>query len=119
MIHIICLEPRLVRNRNDPGLLATLGRSYAEIGNNPRAIELLERYIALRPDDGEAYGHLADLYRATGHAARRIAMLKRAVMLVPRLPRVAELARAYREAEQADEELAQGEVHRGVLGAAG
>ena len=60
---ITLLEPRLARNGNDIGLLATLGRSYAEIGNYPRAIELLGRYVALRPDDGEAYAKLADLYR--------------------------------------------------------
>src|ERR1700751_2715400 len=59
---ITLLEPRLARNGNDIGLLATLGRSYAEIGNYPRAIELLGRYVALRPDDGEAYAKLADLY---------------------------------------------------------
>ncbi len=103
---IALLEPRLARNENDPGLLATLGRSYAEIGNNPRATELLERYIALRPDDGEAYGRLADLYRAVGDRTRRIAMLRRSVVLTPRLSRVAELAGVYHEDGQADEELA-------------
>jgi Flp pilus assembly protein TadD len=103
---IALLEPRLAHNKDDPGLLATLGRSYAEIGNNPRATELLERYLALRPDDGEAYGRLADLARAAGNAARRIAMLKRSVALTPRLSRVAELAGIYREQGQADEELA-------------
>ena len=52
---ISLLEPRLALGEDDPNLLATLGRSYAEIGNYRRATELLERYTALRPDDGEAY----------------------------------------------------------------
>ncbi len=30
---IALLEPRVARGENDPGVLATLARSYAEIGN--------------------------------------------------------------------------------------
>lgn len=48
---ISLLEPQLARGEDDPALLATLGRAYAEIGNYRRAAELLERYTALRPDD--------------------------------------------------------------------
>ena len=73
---IALLKPRLERNGNDIGILATLARSYAEIGNYRRAIELLDRYIALRSDDGEAYAKLADLYKSTGDTTSRIVSLK-------------------------------------------
>jgi tetratricopeptide (TPR) repeat protein len=100
------LEPRLAESGNDVDLLATLGRSYAETGNNQRAIELLDRFIAIRPDDGEAYGRLADLYKRTGDTARQVVMLERSVAITPRLPRAVELAALYRERQQPELELA-------------
>jgi tetratricopeptide (TPR) repeat protein len=103
---IALLEPQLARNGDDPDLLATLGRSYAEIGDHPRAAALLERYIALRPDDGDAYAHLADLYNRTGDQDRRLAMLRRSLALMPRLSRAMELAGLYRDRRQTGEELA-------------
>lgn len=103
---IALLEPRLARGDNDPDLLATLGRCYAETGNYKRATELLERYIALRPNDGGAYARLADLYKRAGDVTRQIAMLRRAIEINPKLPRVAELAAAYRGEQRTDEELA-------------
>ena len=103
---ISLLEPRLALGEDDPNLLATLGRSYAEIGNYRRATELLERYTALRPDDGEAYAGLADLYKSTGDQKKQIAMLKRSIAITPRLSRAAELALLSREERHADEEVA-------------
>jgi hypothetical protein len=103
---IALLEPRLARGDNDPDLLATLGRCYAAIHNYPRAIELLERYITLRPDDGGAYASLADLYKNTGDVTRQIAMLKRSIAITPALMRALELAILYREGQRPDEELA-------------
>jgi tetratricopeptide (TPR) repeat protein len=103
---ISLLEPQLARGENDPALLATLGRAYAEIGNYRRATELLERYTALRPDDSEAYGRLADLYKSAGDATRRVAMLKHSIAITPRLSRAVELAGLYREEQQSDDELA-------------
>ena len=102
---IALLEPRLARGENDPRLLATLGRSYAELGNYQRATELLERYVALRPNDGEAYVRLADLYKRAGDTTTRISMLEHSVALAPKLSRVAELAGLYRQERQADKEL--------------
>src|SRR5690348_6545004 len=63
---VALLEPKLAREGDDPNLLATLGRAHADLGNTARAIELLERYIALRPMDAEAYGRLAGLYGTRG-----------------------------------------------------
>jgi tetratricopeptide (TPR) repeat protein len=103
---ISLLEPQLARGEDDPALLATLGRAYAETGNYQHAAELFERYTALRPDDSEAYGRLSDLYKRTGDATRRVAMLKRTIAITPRLSRAVELAALYREEQQSDDELA-------------
>ncbi len=103
---IALLEPRLARGDNDPDLLATLGRCYAETGNYQRATELLERYVALRPNDGGAYARLADLYKRAGNVTKQIAMLRRAIEINPKLSRVADLEAAYRGEQRTDEELA-------------
>jgi tetratricopeptide (TPR) repeat protein len=103
---IAMIEPQLARDGDDPDLLATLGRSYAEIGNHQRAATLLERYILFRPDDGDAYARLADLYNRIGDQARRLAMLQRSLALRPRLSRAMELAGLYRERQEAHQELA-------------
>ena len=103
---IALLEPRIARGENDPNLLATLGRAYAEIGSYQHAIELLERYISLRPDDAEAYARLADLYGKVDDATKQIAMLERSVAIAPTLARAADLAALYRQENQVDKELA-------------
>src|SRR4051794_26893946 len=51
---IALVEDRLARGEDDPDLLATLGRSYAAVGSNQRAIERIEAYTTLRPTDAEA-----------------------------------------------------------------
>jgi tetratricopeptide (TPR) repeat protein len=102
---IAMMEPRLARNGDDPDTLATLGRAYGEIGNHQRAAELLERYIALRPDDADAYARLADLYKSTDQD-KRIAMLQGSLALRPQLSRALELADLYRDSQRTDEERA-------------
>jgi tetratricopeptide (TPR) repeat protein len=102
---IALMEPRLARNGDDPDVLATLGRAYAEIGNHQRATELLEHYIALRPDDAEAFARLAELYKDTDQD-RRATMLQRSLALKPRLSHAIQLADLYRDSQRADDELA-------------
>ena len=87
-------------------LLATLGRSYAAIGNYQRAIQVLQRYAALHPDDGEAYGSLADFYKRTGKSAEQIEMLEQSIAVRPTPARAAELAILYRHAHEEEKELA-------------
>ena len=94
---IALLEPRLAQGETDPTLLAMLGRSYAGLGNFDRASKLLERYTALRPDDADAYGRRADLYKSVGDQVNRIAMLERCLAIKPMLSRAEELAMLYRE----------------------
>ena len=100
------LEPRLAQDGQDPNLLATLARAYADLGDAPRATALLERYVALRPGDADAYGRLAGLYGTVGEAARQRDALERSVELAPKLPRIAELAALYRSLGKVDEERA-------------
>lgn len=100
------LEPRLAREGEDPQLLATLGRAYADLGDATHAIALLERYVALRPTDADAYGRLAGLYGTVGEPARQRDALERSVRLAPKLPRIVELAALYRFLGKADEERA-------------
>ena len=100
------LEPRLAQEGENAGLLATLGRAYADLGNTTQAIALLERYVVLRPADADAYGRLAGLYGTVGEVARQRDALEQSVHLAPKLPRIVELATLYRFLGKADEERA-------------
>lgn len=103
---IAMLAPLLAKDAENPALLATLARSYGEIGQKRRAAGLLERYVALRPDDADAYGELADLYKALGDPARRVARLERALAIRPLLSRALELGGVYRDQGRFAEERA-------------
>jgi tetratricopeptide (TPR) repeat protein len=103
---IALVEDRLSRGEDDPDLLATLGRSYAAIGNNPRAIERLEAYTQRRPRDAQAFAFLADLYGRIGDKPRQVALLERHIAITPTPSRVAELAELYDKDRQTAKELA-------------
>jgi tetratricopeptide (TPR) repeat protein len=103
---IALLEPRLAQGETDPILLAMLGRAYAGVGDFDRASKLLERYTALRPDDADAYGRRADLYKNIGDPVNRVAMLERFLAIKPMPSRAEELAMLYREQNQVGQERA-------------
>jgi tetratricopeptide (TPR) repeat protein len=103
---ISLLEPRLDQNPDDPGHLATLARAYAEDSVYDRAIELMKRYVALRPEDADGYGSLADLYKKTGDVAGQIGVLESSVAIAPKMSRVLELAALYRQAQRPKAEVA-------------
>lgn len=103
---IALIEPRLARDPYNPRLLATLAHSYAKNRAYGRAIELMKRYIALRPRDGDSYAQLADLYKKIGNLTEQIAMLKESLGIKPTISRVLQLAALYRGAQRAKEELA-------------
>lgn len=54
--------------QNDPSntaVLFGLAKEYEKIGDEPKLIETLERYIAASDDEGNAYGMLARTYERT------------------------------------------------------
>jgi tetratricopeptide (TPR) repeat protein len=104
LIHL--LEQQTAKDEIKPALLATLGRAYAEIGDNQRAAQVLEHYTELRPDDGAAFARTADLYKSIGDQEKQIAMLRRNIAVTPTLSRIAELAELYRMRQRPDQELA-------------
>ena len=63
---IALLERRLAEVPGDPDLLAALGRSYAALGEVPKAIDAFDAYLTGRPDD------LAARERGRSPAAERI-----------------------------------------------
>jgi glycosyltransferase involved in cell wall biosynthesis len=73
----------------EPRLLYYLGREYADHGDIPRAIETLERYVAVSRWDDEryfAYVQTADLGVATGDYARALEACWAALEIQPRWP---------------------------------
>src|SRR6478735_5018337 len=82
---IALLEPRLANGENDPATLAALGQAYAAAGDDGRAAGLMERYIALRPNDATAYGLLSDIYKNQRATIGQIAMLQHSIAISPQL----------------------------------
>jgi tetratricopeptide (TPR) repeat protein len=103
---IALLEPRVAHGENDPAILAALGQAYAAVGDDGRAVGLMERYIAVRPSDAAAYGLLADIYKHQHAIDKQIAMLQRSIGITPQLSRIAELADIYHQEARPDDELA-------------
>ena len=48
---IALMDRQLAETPHNPDLLAALGRSYAAIGEDHRAIDAFDAYLAVRPDD--------------------------------------------------------------------
>jgi glycosyltransferase involved in cell wall biosynthesis len=70
-------------------LLFYLGREYADAGNYPRAIEVLEQYLRLATWDDERYLaqiRVADLERAQANYAQALDADLRALKICPRWP---------------------------------
>ena len=75
---IALLERRLAEVPGDPDLLAALGRSYAALGEVPKAIDAFDAYLAARPDDLAAREREADLLLQSGLIDRYFDALARA-----------------------------------------
>lgn len=102
---VAILEPRLASGDIEPSLLVTLGLAHAALGNSERAVELLQRYAAIRPKDLEVYARLADVYGKSGNQAEQVAMLERQVALGTTPARILELAGLYRRSGRPADEL--------------
>lgn len=114
---VAILEPRLASGDIEPSLLVTLGLAHAALGNSQRAVQLLQRYAAIRPKDLEVYARLADVYGKFGDRAEQIAMLERQVALGTTPARILELAGLYgRNGRPADELALLGRFEAALAG---
>ncbi len=60
-------------------VLFGLAKEYEKTGEHGRVIELLERYLAIADDEGNAYGALAAAYAATGDRHMAIETYRRGI----------------------------------------
>ena len=78
LLHALELQP------NEPQILNYLGYSWVEQGTNlPRATQMIERAVLLRPSDGYMVDSLGWAFYRGGQYDRAVEMLQRAVTLVP------------------------------------
>ena len=78
LLHALDLQP------NEPQVLNYLGYSWVEQGTNlPRATQMIERAVLLRPSDGYIVDSLGWAFYRGGQYGRAVEMLQRAVTLVP------------------------------------
>ena len=78
LLHALELQP------NEPQVLNYLGYSWVEQGTNlPRATQMIEKAVLLRPSDGFIIDSLGWAFYRSGQYGRAVEMLQRAVTLVP------------------------------------
>jgi tetratricopeptide (TPR) repeat protein len=78
LLHALELQP------NEPQVLNYLGYSWVEQGTNlPRATQMIEKAVLLRPSDGYMVDSLGWAFYRGGQYGRAVEMLQRAVTLVP------------------------------------
>jgi tetratricopeptide (TPR) repeat protein len=56
-----------------------LAKEYEKQGADKEVIEILEKYLALADDEGNAYGILAEAYRDTGEREKAIETFKKGI----------------------------------------
>jgi tetratricopeptide (TPR) repeat protein len=77
------LEPAYAQNKDNAQILMTLGDAHFEIQNYPRAAELYEAAIILRPPSTSLFNALAVSYAQQGNAEKAIDYLERSLELDP------------------------------------
>jgi hypothetical protein len=88
---------RVVAARPDYTSYQLLGSALSHSGQLDRGIEILRASIPLKPDDYEAYYHLAFSYLTAGRTEEARSMLEKTLQLRPNFPEVeAELAKLRR-----------------------
>lgn len=102
---IATLEPALARNPDDPQILGSLGRAYADVGKDKAAADLLKRYVTLRPEDAEAYFTLADIYQRAGNVLEQTQALRNGLLWKADTERIRQLALLYAYQAREHEEL--------------
>ena len=78
LLHALELQP------NEPQVLNYLGYTWVEQGTNlPRATQMIEKAVLMRPSDGFMVDSLGWAFYRAGQYGRAVEMLQRAVTLVP------------------------------------
>src|SRR4051794_35164830 len=103
---IVLLDRQLTQTPRNADLLAALGRSYAAIGEDQRAIDALDAYLALRPDDLAARNRQAELLLQSGSTDRYLDVLARVVAAQPTPDRVTRLIELFRLHGRVEDEMA-------------
>jgi tetratricopeptide (TPR) repeat protein len=95
----------------DAGLDLALARLYLHVGDNQKAVDLLNRVLEYDPDTAEAYVLLARAETALGHPERAVAALEEAAdgnpPLLATLAELYENERKWNEAARTYEQLAE------------
>jgi tetratricopeptide (TPR) repeat protein len=111
---IALLERQFAGESRDPALLAALGRSYAAIGEYHRAIDALDAYLAMRPDDLAARERQTKLLLQHGLIDRYLDALARMISAHPSPSQVTRLVELYRLHGRAEDELATLRAYAGT-----
>jgi tetratricopeptide (TPR) repeat protein len=114
---IALLQRRLSEAPHDPDLLAALGRSYAALGEIPRAIDAFDAYFAVRPDDLDAREREAELLLQNGSIDRYLDALTHVVSVQPSPARIARLVELFRLHGRVEDEIStlQSGAAKGIL----
>jgi tetratricopeptide (TPR) repeat protein len=99
------IERQLANASGTPDLLAALARSYAAIGEYHRAIDVLDAYLAMRPNDLGALERQAELLLHSGPIGRHLDAMARLVAAQPSPNGVTRLIELYRLHGRVDDEL--------------
>jgi len=76
----------LAREQENPEALHLLGVLHHQQGNHPRAVELIGRAVALRPNSHIYHANLAEAYRALGDLERAVGCCRAALAIWPDYP---------------------------------
>ncbi|MBR0842121.1 tetratricopeptide repeat protein [Bradyrhizobium liaoningense] len=116
---IALLARQSAHGPGDPDALAALGRSYAALGDVPRALEALDAYLKVRPNDAAALGSEAELLLLSGASDRYLDVQARLVAVQPSAASVGRLIELYRLSGRDADELATLRTYagRGMLDA--
>jgi tetratricopeptide (TPR) repeat protein len=101
----------LERDPDDPAALHLFGAMHQQCGHSARAIELISRAIALRPDVADFHANLAEAQRALGQHEQAVTSCRTALRLRPNYPEALNnLGLALHELGRHEESIAQFEA---------
>jgi predicted Zn-dependent protease len=72
-------EQMLVSDPSNTAVLFGLAKEFEKVGDEPKLIETLERYLAAADDEGNAYGMLARAYERANQPEKARASYQRGI----------------------------------------